>query len=68
MPRDPAYRIKQGGVIVARVEGADDSQILYEILRHVQQHLRDGPLQIQKRDRFTGRWRVYDNYGGRRDA
>lgn len=63
MARDYAYRIKQGGVIVARVEGADPQRIWREIQHYVQQYLADGPLQIQYRDISTGRWRVYDNYG-----
>lgn len=60
--RDPAYRIKQGGIIVARVEGYDDNRVWREIIHYARQYRADGPLQIQARDRSTGRWRVYDNW------
>jgi hypothetical protein len=60
--RDPAYRIKQDGMIVARTEGADDTAVWAQIGHYARQYVQDGPLQIQRRDPMTGRWLVYDNW------
>ena len=66
--RCAAYRIKQDGMIVGRVEGADDYRVFLEILHYAGQYQADGPVQIQRRDPETGRWRFYDNLPGAETA
>lgn len=47
--RDPAYRLIQGGVIVARVEGRDGERAKREIDHYAFVYAQDGPCAVQER-------------------